>query len=251
MYNVTYVTQVATSSGDIQSSYTAGYLGAFVMGAAVGAIVTSGTGYYYPPYGGYPAYGYPVYHPYATPYGVYGAYGSTAYYHTGTGAYGVSQTAYETLWFGDPNGVLQPLYGNIDANRFDIDGLWQTECGPGVQSVHRIVWRHSSRIEPHGAMGTIVRLAGKQVRHYTTLYNGEWDGSFGPGLAGRERPCVIQRVWKHVRGEELDWQHVRGTRRECIPKHRIRMAEIQREWRLEQCEHQPAGQAELRTTTPE
>jgi uncharacterized membrane protein YgcG len=93
VYNVTYVTQVTTSSGDVQSSYTAGYLGAFVMGAAVGAIVTSGTGYYYPPYIGYPAYGYPIYHPYATPYGAYGAYG-TSYYHTSTGAYGVSQTTY-------------------------------------------------------------------------------------------------------------------------------------------------------------
>jgi hypothetical protein len=94
VYNVTYVTQVTTSSGYVQSTYTAGYMGAFVMGAAVGAIVTCGTGYYYPPYIGYPIGAYPIYHPYATPYGVYGAYGSTAYYHTGTGAYGVSQTAY-------------------------------------------------------------------------------------------------------------------------------------------------------------
>jgi hypothetical protein len=93
VYNVTYVTQVTTSDGNVQSSYTAGYLGAFVMGAAVGAIVASGTGYYYPPYIGYPAYGYPIYHPYATPYGYYGAYGGS-YYHTGSGAYGVSQTAY-------------------------------------------------------------------------------------------------------------------------------------------------------------
>ena len=93
VYNVTYVTQVTTSNGYVQSSYTAGYLGAFVMGAAVGAIVTSGTGYYYPPYIGYPAYGYPVYHPYPTCYGAYGAYG-TSYYHSSTGAYGVSQTAY-------------------------------------------------------------------------------------------------------------------------------------------------------------
>ena len=93
VYNVTYVTQVTTSDGNVQSSYTAGYLGAFVMGAAVGAIVASGTGYYYPPYIGYPAYGYPIYHPYATPYGYYGGYGGS-YYHTGTGAYGVSQTAY-------------------------------------------------------------------------------------------------------------------------------------------------------------
>lgn len=45
------------------------------MGAAVGAIVCSGTGYYHPPYIGYPAYGYPVYHPHATSY-EYGAYGT-------------------------------------------------------------------------------------------------------------------------------------------------------------------------------
>ena len=90
VYNVTYVTQVTTSSGNVQSSYTAGYLGAFVMGAAVGAIVTSGTGYYYPPYIGYPPYAYPVYHPYPTAYGAYG----TSYYHSSTGAYGVSQTTY-------------------------------------------------------------------------------------------------------------------------------------------------------------
>ena len=94
VYNVTYVTQVTNPSGYVESSYTAGYLGAFVMGAAVGAIVTSGTGYYYPPYIGYPVAGYPIYHPYPTPYGAYGAYGSASYYHTGTGAYGVSQTAY-------------------------------------------------------------------------------------------------------------------------------------------------------------
>lgn len=91
VYNVTYVTQTTTSSGTVQSSYTAGYLGAFVMGAAVGAIVCSGTGYYYPPYIGYPAYGYPIYHPYATP---YGAYGYSNYYNARTGSYGVSQTAY-------------------------------------------------------------------------------------------------------------------------------------------------------------
>ncbi|HTU50782.1 MAG TPA: hypothetical protein VMF56_09320 [Acidobacteriaceae bacterium] len=88
VYNVTYVTQVTTSTGYVQSSYTAGYMGAFIMGAAVGAIVASGTGYYYPPYIGYPIGGYPIYRPYPTP------YGSTSYYRTSNGAYGVSQTAY-------------------------------------------------------------------------------------------------------------------------------------------------------------
>ena len=91
VYNITYVTQTTIPNGNVQSSYTAGYMGAFVMGAAVGAIVCSGTGYYYPPYLYYPPYGYPVYHPYPTP---YGAYGYSSYYNTRTGAYGVSQTAY-------------------------------------------------------------------------------------------------------------------------------------------------------------
>jgi hypothetical protein len=88
VYNVTYVTQVTTSSGYVQCSYTSGYVGVFVVGGTAGVIVTSGTGYYYPPYVGYPIGVYPVYRPYPTP------YGATAYYHTGTGAYGVSQTTY-------------------------------------------------------------------------------------------------------------------------------------------------------------
>jgi hypothetical protein len=92
VYNVTYVTQTTVSNGNVQSSYTAGYVGAFVVGAAVGAILASGSGYYYPPYIYHPPYGYPVYYPYATTYGAYGAYGTTAHYNTATGAYGVSQT---------------------------------------------------------------------------------------------------------------------------------------------------------------
>jgi len=88
VYNVTYVTQVSTGDGTVQSSYTAGYMGAFVVGVAVGAVIAGGTGYYYPPYVYHPAYGYPVYHPYPT------TYGYTSTYHTTTGAYGVSQTAY-------------------------------------------------------------------------------------------------------------------------------------------------------------
>ncbi|HXX53614.1 MAG TPA: hypothetical protein VEI28_03485 [Thermodesulfovibrionales bacterium] len=89
VYNVTYVTQTTTSDGSVQASYTAGYMGAFVMGVTTGAIIAGGTGYYYPPYVGmYPGYGYPAYYP--TPY----TYGAGSYYNSATGAYGVSQTAY-------------------------------------------------------------------------------------------------------------------------------------------------------------
>jgi hypothetical protein len=87
VYNVTYVNQTVVN-GSVESSYTAGYMGAFVMGAAVAAIVAGGTGYYYPPYVGVAAVGvgYPAYMPAAATYG--------APYTTAHGAYGVSQTAY-------------------------------------------------------------------------------------------------------------------------------------------------------------
>ncbi len=83
VYNVTYVTQVSTSPGYVTSSYTAGYLGTFVAGMAVGAICAGGTGWYYPPYayGGY-------YYPYAASYGYHTAYNPY------TGAYGYGGSAY-------------------------------------------------------------------------------------------------------------------------------------------------------------
>jgi hypothetical protein len=94
VYNVTYVTQTGNPDGTVTSNYTAGYLGTFILGAATGAILADGSGYWWPPYcyggayypwpatycGAYYGYGY---HPYATP-----------YYDYHTGAYGWTQTAY-------------------------------------------------------------------------------------------------------------------------------------------------------------
>ncbi len=88
VYNVTYVTQTTTSDGNVEASYTAGYMGTFIVGVTVGAIIAGGTGYYYPPYLYYPAVGYPIYHPYVATYG----YGS--YYNSYTGAYGVAAGVY-------------------------------------------------------------------------------------------------------------------------------------------------------------
>ena len=76
-------------------------MGAFIMGATVGAIVCSGTGYYYPPYvyHGYyypyaATYGYRAYNPYTGAYGyggaAYGPYGSAHWgtsYNPNTGTY--------------------------------------------------------------------------------------------------------------------------------------------------------------------
>ena len=87
VYNVTYVTQYTTSSGSVECSHTAGYMGAFIVGIGVGAIIANGSGHYHPPYIYYPPHGYPRYYP---PPHTYGAY--RTHYNPATGAYGVSKT---------------------------------------------------------------------------------------------------------------------------------------------------------------
>ncbi len=88
VYNVTYVKQTVTPNGYVQSTYTAGYFGSYAVGCSVGYVVTSGTGYYYPPYFYYPYYGYPIYRPYVATYGV------GSFYNPYTGAYGVARGVY-------------------------------------------------------------------------------------------------------------------------------------------------------------
>src|SRR5438093_32242 len=94
VYNVTYVTQTANPDNTVTASYTAGYLGTFILGAATGAILADGSGYWGQPYcyGGY-------YYPYPATYcgAYYGGYGyhyPAPYYDSTTGAYGWKQTAY-------------------------------------------------------------------------------------------------------------------------------------------------------------
>jgi hypothetical protein len=88
VYNITYVTQTTTSSGETEASSTAGYLGMFIIGAAAGATLAYGSGYYYPPYYYYGRYPYPIYRPYPVTYGV------GALYNPYNGAYGYAHGAY-------------------------------------------------------------------------------------------------------------------------------------------------------------
>jgi hypothetical protein len=111
VYNVTYVVVSNPTPTTVEMSYSAGYMGMFVMGMAVGATIVYGTGYYYPPYvywGPHPIY-YPypytygcaaVYNPYTGFYGVgrsvygpYGSAGSAGWYNPATGMYGHAYTA--------------------------------------------------------------------------------------------------------------------------------------------------------------
>lgn len=119
VYNVTYVTQVETSPTTVESQTTAGYFGMFVLGVTFGAVLTYGTGYYYPPYMYWgPMVPYPVYRPWPMTYGAgaiynpwtggyaagrrvygpYGAAGTSAWYNPATGRYGRSASVQG--WYG-------------------------------------------------------------------------------------------------------------------------------------------------------
>ena len=117
VYNVTYVTQTNATPTTVESSSTGGYLGMFILGAAVGAAIVYGTGYYYPPYifrgGPYPIYrpwpatfgGGAVYNPWTggfavgrSVYGPYGGAGSAAWYNPATGRY--ARSASVQGWYG-------------------------------------------------------------------------------------------------------------------------------------------------------
>jgi hypothetical protein len=86
VYNVTYVVVSNPTPTTVETSYSSGYLGMFVVGMAVGSTVVYGTGYYYPPYVYWGLH--PVYYPY--PY----TYGCAAAYNPYTGAYGVGRAVY-------------------------------------------------------------------------------------------------------------------------------------------------------------
>ncbi len=87
VYNVTYVTQ-STVNGVVVASYTAGYYGVYVTPVGGAVVVTTGTGYIYPPVVVVGVGLYPIYYPYPMTYGV------ATFYSPYTGAYGVAHTAY-------------------------------------------------------------------------------------------------------------------------------------------------------------
>lgn len=107
VYNVTYVTQTQTSPTTVECDHTAGYLGVFLVGTAVGLTIAYGTGYYYPPHYYYPPYGYPIYRPYPVTYGV------GAFYNPYSGAYGVARGAY-----GPYGGVTGAAWYNPSTGRY-------------------------------------------------------------------------------------------------------------------------------------
>src|SRR5262249_2287133 len=133
VYNVTYVTVSNPTPTTVQSTSTAGYLGMFLVGTAVGLTIAYGTGYYYPPFYAWGAY--PIYHPWPATYGVgavwnpytggfwagraaygpYGAAGGSAWYNPATGRYG--RAASVQGWYGGRTAarVYNPWTGGYGA----------------------------------------------------------------------------------------------------------------------------------------
>jgi hypothetical protein len=105
VYNVTYVIVSNPTPTTVQSSYSSGYLGVFVLGMAVGATVVYGTGYYYPPYIYYgPRY--PIYYPYPYTYGVAAVYNPyTGAYAVGRAVYGPYGSAGTAAWYNPVTGM--------------------------------------------------------------------------------------------------------------------------------------------------
>lgn len=182
VYNVTYVTQVAVSDGSVDASYTAGYTGAFIMGAAVGAIVCSGTGWYYPPYiyGGfyYPyayTYGYHTYNPYTGAYGyrgaAYGPYGSAhwgASYNPNTGTYARGATASTAYGSRTVAQAYNPYTGAYGATRQGSNayGSW----GQSVVSKNGNTAYTQHASNAYGTAGSVQTSKGGQAAGVSTAH---------------------------------------------------------------------------------
>jgi hypothetical protein len=114
VYNVTYVVVSNPTPTTVEMSYSAGYMGMFVMGMAVGATIVYGTGYYYPPYVYWGPH--PIYYPYPYTYGcaaVYNPY--TGFYAVGRSAYGPYGSAGSAAWYNPTTGMYGHAYTTQNA----------------------------------------------------------------------------------------------------------------------------------------
>src|SRR5580693_3278636 len=193
VYNVTYVTQVPASSGYVQASYTAGYMGAFIMGATVGAIVCSGTGYYYPPYiyHGYyypyaSTYGYHTYNSYTGAYGyggaAYGPYGSAHWgtsYNPNTGTYARGASASNAYGYRAAGEAYNPYTGASGATRQggNAYGSW----GQSVVSKNGNTAYTQHASNAYGSVGTVQTSQGGKGAATSTAYGNTAAGKTSNG----------------------------------------------------------------------
>ena len=199
VYNVTYVTQTANPDGTVTSSYTAGYLGTFILGAATGAILADGSGYWWPPYcnGGY-------YYPYPATY--CGAY------------YGVMVIIIQRLTMT----LLRELMAGNGLPMALTDrrhGALVTILTPGLmrevlrfrhlmaaEAQHKHIthtpapMRRRDKVRvPNSSMGQLLRVARKPERYHGPLLDGQWNSGGRRRFAGRKSGRFQHEVGKFRR----------------------------------------------------
>jgi hypothetical protein len=226
VYNVTYVTQTNATATTVESSSTAGYLGMFIVGAAVGAAIVYGTGYYYPPYVYWGPGLYPVYRPWPCTYGVgavynpwtggfsagrvaygpYGAAGSAAWYNPATGRYGRSASVQGAYGGRTVASAYNPWTGGRAATSQGHNPYAQwgssvaTRNGQAIQTGHITTaagttagYRTStgqSGVVTRGANGTVAHgTNGTYVGHDGNVYRKDSSGSWSQYNNGN---------WNHV-----------------------------------------------------
>jgi hypothetical protein len=198
VHNVTYVQQTTTEDGDVEASHTAGYLGTFVVGLTVGAIIAGGTGYYYPPYVYYPRYGYPVYRPYPAAYGMgyynpytrtygyggaaYGPYGGARWgtgYNPGTGTYGRGATAYGPYGSRSAGRAYNPYTGAYGATRQGSNVYSQWGTTAVTRGNQTAVGRHYS--DARGTVGSVNTSSGARAVGARTASGNAYAGRTAAG----------------------------------------------------------------------
>ena len=175
VYNVTYVTQTANPDGTVTSSYAAGYLGTFILGAATGAILAMGAA-------------------------IGGRHTVTGVTTTPTRQRPVARITegmviiIQRLTMTLPR---EPMVGNrqptalTDRQRAApvtiltpgltlevlqcFDPLWQQKRSAGIQSVHRHLCSDQTGFEPERSVGKLLCLARKPERYHGPLLNKEWN----------------------------------------------------------------------------
>jgi hypothetical protein len=217
VYNVTYVTQYVTPTGAVQASYTAGYLGIFIAGAAIGAIIAQGNGYYYPPYvfvgrGPYPVYyprpapyGYRTYNPYTGASGVRGvAYGPNGSAHWGTsynpytGTYARGATVSGRYGSASVAQAYNPYTGAYGASRQGSNAYGQWGSSVVTKGNQWAATQHSTTA--NGSVGTYRNSAGGKAVAGTSANGRAVAGKTAGGdmYAGRDG-----NVYKNTNGS---WQ---------------------------------------------
>ena len=175
VYNVTYVTQTANPDGTVTSSYAAGYLGTFILGAAAGAILADGSGYWWPPYcnEGY-------YYPYPATYcgAYYGGYGyhyPAPYYDSATGAYGWKQTLPMALMVRQRAAPVTILTPALMREALRSRRLMGAEAQRKRIIRTREPMLRPDRVRARTLSGELLCLARKPECYHGSLLDGQWN----------------------------------------------------------------------------